>query len=282
MNMLYEEKEERWLLDFQRYMEEEEKSSATIEKYERDVRKFLSFQNGREISKTLTLEYKEYLIQNYAVSSVNSMLAAMNSFLRFIRMAHCCVKQLKVQRQVYCMAENELTKAEYIRLVKAAREKKNRRLSLILETICGTGIRVSELKYITTEAAKKGKAVVTCKNKTRVVLLPVQLQKKLRQYAKEKNIFTGSLFITRTGREMNRCNIWKEMKLLCEKAKVLPGKVFPHNLRHLFARTFYKIEHDIVKLADLLGHSSINTTRIYTVATGKEHRQKLEEMSLIL
>lgn len=270
------------LQKYETFLIESEKGKATIEKYLRDVRHFFVFAAEREIDKALTVEYKNALRRDYAISSANSMLASLNSFLRFTGRSSCCVRQFKIQRQAYCSAEKELTREEYIRLVKAAEEQGSERLSLLIETICGTGIRVSELQYITIEAAKQGEAIVNCKGKTRTVFLPSRLQKKLLSYACVQRIVSGSVFITRTGKPMNRCNIWREMKALCQRAGVSPGKVFPHNLRHLFARTFYGIERDIVKLADLLGHSSIDTTRIYIMTTGAEHRRKIEGMHLIL
>ena len=187
-----------------------------------------------------------------------------------------------MQRQVYCSEEKELTRAEYIRLLEAANAKHNERLNLIIQTICGTGIRVSELQYITVESVKCGEAVVSLKGKTRSVFIVRELQKKLLRYAAEQKITSGAIFITRTGKPMSRTNIWREMKSLCEQAGVNPQKVFPHNLRHLFARTFYGIEKDIAKLADILGHSSINTTRIYIITTGAEHQRRMENMRLII
>lgn len=274
--------EKRTLSAFEHFLRDEEKSTATIEKYLRDVRHFVRFATERAIDKTLTIEYKEALRQEYAIASANSMIASLNSFLRFIGLPDCCVRQFKVQRQTYCSEEKELTREEYVRLVNAAKAKGSERLSLLIETICGTGIRVSELQFITAEAVKCGEAIVNCKGKTRTVFIPARLQKKLLRYAREQRIAAGAIFITRTGKPINRCNIWREMKALCERAGVAPGKVFPHNLRHLFARTFYGIERDIVKLADILGHSSINTTRIYIVTTGEEHRRKIDAMRLIL
>ncbi|CZT55496.1 Tyrosine recombinase XerD [Eubacteriaceae bacterium CHKCI005] len=270
------------ILQFNTHLKQQEKSPATIEKYLRDVRKFFSFLKGRTIDKMLAIEYKESLRQEYAIVSANSMIASLNSFFRFLGLSECCIRQFKVQRQTYCSKEKELTKEEYVRLVKAAHAKGSERLSLLIETICGTGIRVSELQYITAEAVKCGESTVNCKGKTRTVFIPVRLQKKLHRYAVKQKITEGALFITRTGNPLNRCNIWKEMKSLCELAGVASSKVFPHNLRHLFARVFYGIERDIVKLADILGHSSINTTRIYIVTTGEEHRRKIDAMHLIL
>lgn len=267
---------------FEKHLIAEEKSRATVEKYLRDVRRFIAFAAGRLPDKPLTMAYKEALRGDYAVASANSMLASLNSFLKFVGLSDCCVRQFKVQRQAYCSAEKELTREEYRRLVNAAKAKGSERLSLLLETICSTGIRVSELQYITLEAVRRGEAVVNCKGKTRTVFIPARLQKKLATYAKKKDIAAGAVFITRTGKPINRCNIWREMKGLCKRAGVAPGKVFPHNLRHLFARTFYGMERDIVKLADILGHSSINTTRIYIVTTGEEHRRKIDAMQLVI
>lgn len=268
--------------DFENYLCSDEKSANTLEKYLRDVRAFTVFAESREISKSVVMEFKTSLVENYEVTSANSMIAAVNSFLRFMGWIDCCIKQFKVQKKVFCAEEKELTKTEYIRLVNTAKQKGNERLNLILQTICGTGIRVSELQFITVEAVRKGEAVVSCKNKTRTVFIVRELQKKLLNYIKAKGITTGCIFITKSGKPMSRCNIWREMKALCEQAGVSPEKVFPHNLRHLFARTFYGIEKDIAKLADILGHSSINTTRIYIITTGAEHKRKMENMRLII
>ena len=270
------------LQQFEKYLLDEEKSAATIEKYLRDIRGFCLYLAGRQISKEETITYKERLTVDYAPASVNSMLIALNRFLRFIGMETCCVRLLKIQRQIYCTEDKELSKAEYARLVDAAKQRGNERLNLILQTICGTGIRVSELPYITAEAVREGKAVVNCKNKTRVIFIPSLIQKLLKQYMKKSGITAGSIFITKSGKPLNRRNIWRDMKALCERAGVSPNKVYPHNLRHLFARTFYSMDKDIVRLADLLGHSSVNTTRIYTMETGNEHRNRLERVEKLL
>lgn len=241
------------------------------------------FAGDSEITKETVITYKNKLInENYAVRSINSMLASINSFFAFLDWTDCKVKSIKLQRQVYCPEEKELTKAEYMRLVNTAKQKGNERLNLILQTICGTGIRVSELQFITVEAIKTGEAIVSLKGKTRNVFIVKELRKKLLRYVGEQGIKSGAIFITRTGKPMSRTNIWREMKNLCAQANVNPKKVFPHNLRHLFARTFYGIEKDIAKLADILGHSSINTTRIYIISTGTEHRQRMENMHLIV
>ena len=268
---------------FYQHLLNEEKSANTVEKYIRDVKTFMLFAAGAEITKELVIGYKQKLIgDGYAVRSVNSILASINSLLTFLGWHDCRVKSLKLQREIYCSEEKELTKAEYLRLVNTAKEKKNERLSLILQTICGTGIRVSELQFVTVEAAKRGYAKVNCKGKSRVVIIVSNLQKKLLKYAQRHHVYNGSIFVTKTGNPISRTNIWREMKKLCRDANVNPSKVFPHNLRHLFARTFYGIEKDIAKLADILGHSSINTTRIYIVSTGEEHRRRMENMRLVI
>lgn len=265
------------------YLKSEEKSENTIEKYIRDARVFSSYMNGEEITKERVIAYKNKLIgDDYAVRSINSMVASLNGLFSFLGWGDLKVKSIKLQRQIYCSEEKELTKAEYLRLVNTAKKKGNERLNLLLQTICGTGIRVSELQYITVESVKCGEAVVSLKGKTRSVFIVHDLQKKLLSYAAEQKITSGVIFITRNGKPMSRTNIWREMKDLCEQAGVNPRKVFPHNLRHLFARTFYGIEKDIAKLADILGHSSINTTRIYIITTGNEHRQRMENMRLII
>lgn len=274
--------EPKILQEFELYLRNEERSKATIEKYMRDVRCFVGFIGSTEVSKQSVVDYKNKLGNSYAVASANSMIAALNSFLRFCGWHDLCVKQFRVQRQAYCSEEKELTRAEYIRLLEAANKKHNERLNLIIQTICGTGIRVSELQYITVEALGKGEAIVNCKGKNRRIFIVPELKKKLLRYVKEQKISSGAVFITRNGKPVSRNNIWKEMKSLCEQAHVAPSKVFPHNLRHLFARTFYGIEKDIAKLADILGHASINTTRIYIVTTGAEHKRKMEHMRLII
>ncbi len=274
---------EKNIQDFVGYLQCEEKSANTIEKYIRDVRAFSLFMKGTEIIKENVIAYKNDLIsKQYAIRSINSMLASINSLFAFLGWADLKVKSIKLQQQIYCPEENELTKAEYTRLVNTAKLKGNERLALVIQTICGTGIRVSELQYITVEAVKRGNATVSLKGKTRSVFIVRELQKKLLHYATEQKIKSGTIFITRNGKPISRTNIWREMKNLCEQAGVNPQKVFPHNLRHLFARTFYGIEKDIAKLADILGHSSINTTRIYIITTGTEHRQRMENLRLII
>ncbi len=260
---------------FEQFLFSEEKSTATINKYLRDIRHFCYFLCNRRLTKEEVLAYKAHLMEQYAAASVNSMLIALNGFLRFIGMQNCCVRLLKIQRQIFCSEDKELTKQELQQLVKAAG---NSRLSLVIQTICGTGIRVSELQFITVEAVKLGKAAVRCKNKTRIIFIPTSIQALLKEYILKTNITNGMIFITKSGKPLNRSNIWRDMKALWKRAEVPPDKVFPHNLRHLFARTFYNMEKDIVRLADLLGHSSVDTTRIYTTQTGSEHVLQLERV----
>ena len=270
------------IAEFKDHLTLEERSAATIEKYIRDVSAFAAYAQEAEITKETAICYKKHLQERYAVRSINSMLASLNSFFAFLGWHDLKVKTLKLQQQVYCPEEKELTRQEYTRLCRAAERRHNQRLYLILQTICGTGIRVSELRYITVEAAKHGEAEVNCKAKTRTVFLVKALRQKLLRYAAEHGIKSGMIFVTCTGKPINRTNIWREMKSLCQEAGVNPEKVFPHNLRHLFARVFYGIEKDIAKLADILGHSSIDTTRIYIISTGTEHRRRMENMHLIL
>ena len=272
----------KMIAEFKEHLILEERSVATIQKYIRDVKAFMAYAQNSAITKGTVIAYKKYLQENYAVRSVNSMLASINSFFLFFGWNDLKVKSLKLQQQVFCPEEKELTKGESTRLCRAAVRKHNKRLNLILQTICGTGIRVSELQYITVEAVEHGEAVVNCKAKTRSVFIVKELRQKLLRYAAEQNIKSGMIFATRTGKPISRTNIWREMKALCVEANVNPEKVFPHNLRHLFARVFYGIEKDIAKLADILGHSSINTTRIYIISTGTEHRQRMENMRLII
>ena len=266
---------------YRNYLYHEEKSEATIEKYLRDIKAFSNYAEGQGITKELIILYKKKLMEkNYAVRSINSMLASINSFLKFCGWTECKIKNIRQQHQTYCSEEKELTRAEYLRLIESA--KNQPQLNLLLKTICGTGIRVSELKYFTVEAVKKGEIIISCKSKTRTILIPRKLQGMLLQYAKGRGIASGTIFISRNGNPLNRSNIWAQMKKLCDKARVNPKKVFPHNLRKLFARTFYGLEKDIAKLADILGHSSIETTRIYIMTTGFEHRKKIEKLGLVI
>ena len=264
---------------FEVCLREEEKSPLTVEKYLRDAAVFLAWLNGGAVEKRRVLEYKAHIMEKYATASVNSMLSSVNAYLAFIGRSDCRVKTVKRQRQIFSSEEKELSRAEYGRLLAAAAGKP--RLWLLMQTICSTGIRVSEHRFITVEAAKAGVAEVRCKGKLRPVLLPRKLCKALLRYAKGEGIASGSIFITRTGRPMDRSHIWAEMKKLCADANVPAEKVFPHNLRHLFARTFYSLQKDIVRLADILGHASINTTRIYTMESGAIHRRQIEKVQLL-
>ena len=266
---------------FKEYLIDEEKSKATIEKYIRDLTVFVCWLGGAELNKTKVLGYKEYIISKYAPASVNSILSSLNSFFDFIGEYGLKVKNLKIQKQIFAKNEKELTKAEYDRLLAAAKAEGNQKLNLLMQTICATGIRVSELKYITVEVLKDGRADVNMKGKLRVIIIPKELCRMLKKYAAEQKISSGSIFVTKTGRPLDRTNIWKLMKSLCESANVDKGKVFPHNLRHLFARTFYSIEKDIVRLADILGHSSVNTTRIYTMETWEICRRQGQRLGLL-
>jgi len=260
---------------------QEEKSAATIEKYQRDVRAFFAFVGAVELTKELVIAYKQHLAdQGYAVRSINSMITSVNSLLDFLGCRSYKVKAIRQQRETYCAEEKELTKAEYMRLLDAA--KKKPQLRLIMQTICGTGIRVSELSYFTVEAVTRGEVSVSCKAKVRKILLPEKLRRLLLKHAEKNRIRSGPIFITCGGKPMDRSNIWRAMKKLCQSAGVNTGKVFPHNLRKLFARTFYSIGKDIAKLADILGHSSIDTTRIYIISTGLEHRRIIERLGLII
>lgn len=266
---------------FHQYLIREEKSRATVEKYLRDVRAFYTYVRERSVTKEIVIEYKKHLQEeNYAVRSINSMLASINSFFAYMTWSDCRVKSLKLQKQVYCAEEKELSKREYEQLLKAAEQ--NEQLWLVMQTICGTGIRVSELKFFTVETVMQGEVAVNCKAKTRTILIPSKLRKHLLDYSRKKKIRSGNIFLTRKGTPLSRKSIWAQMKGLCRTAGINPSKVFPHNLRKLFARTFYGIEKDIVKLADILGHSSIDTTRIYVITTGTEHRRKIERLGLIV
>lgn len=232
--------------------------------------------------RALALAYKTELSEDHTPAGVNGAIAALNSLFDFLGQPECRLRAVKIQRQIFRDEARELTEKEYRRLLAAARARKNERLLLVMEAICATGIRVSELRFFTVEAVRLGRAEVSSKGKTRTVFLPGKLQKELLKYAKRRGIVSGPVFVTRGGRPLDRSNIWHEMKALCREANVAEGKVFPHNLRHLFARTFYGLEKDIVRLADVLGHSSINTTRIYTMESGLTHRRQLEKMRLVI
>jgi len=267
---------------FKDYLISEEKSEATIEKYIRDINAFYIWICGREVNKSVVIEYKNEIIELYAPASANSMLSSINSFFAYMEWYECKVKTFKIQKQIFASKEKELTKNEYEKLLKAAKKKNNEKLYLLMQTICGTGIRVSELRFITKEAIVKGQATINCKGKMRVVILPEKLCVALRRYAKEHMIISGAIFVSKNGKPLDRSNIWKMLKNLCESAGVSKEKVFPHNFRHLFARTYYSLEKDVIRLADILGHSSVNTTRIYTMETGEVHRMQLQRLGLLL
>lgn len=264
------------------YLAQEEKSPATRAQYQRDILCFLTMMEGKVYTKATVLQYKEQLREHYKSSSINAKLAALNGFFSFMGRDDLRMKQIKIQRRAYCSEEKELTKAEYLRLVNAAKQLENEKLSIIMQTICSTGIRVSELQFITTEAVRTGEALIHLKGKTRTILISGKLRKILKGYIKREKILSGPLFVTRNGRPLDRSNIWKAMKALCEKAGVDSKKVFPHNLRHLFARCFYAIDKDIAKLSDILGHSNINTTRIYIISSGREHQRCMNVLGLVV
>lgn len=268
---------------FEKHLISDEKSKATIEKYIRDVKALFNYVKGQHLTKEVVIAYKNMLIaEQYAVRSINSMLSSINSLFDYLEWNELKVKNIKIQHQIFCPEEKELKQEDFRKLVQSAERKKNDRLSMIIQTIGGTGIRISELSSFTVEAVRTGTVIITCKGKNRKVLIIKKLREKLLLYAKRHNITHGQIFLTKSGKPIDRSNIWREMKALCKDTGINPKKVFPHNIRHLFARMFYKIEKDIAKLADILGHSSINTTRIYIISTGEEHRKQLELMRLII
>ena len=267
---------------FKKHLIEQERSQYTIDKYIHDARIFLDFVNDRSINKELVIEFKSFLGERYATSSANSMLAAVNKFLQFIGFTNLRVKPFKMQRVLFVSEEKELCRDEYIRLIEAAKRQKNERLMLIVETICATGIRVSELRFITVESVSAGRAEIKCKGKFRTIFLPPKLCRLLKKYTQKQKITAGAVFITRSGKQLDRSNIWRDMKKLCGLTPISPKKVFPHNLRHLFARTYYSLEKDLSRLADILGHSNINTTRIYTIESGHIHARQIERLNLVI
>ena len=264
------------------FLKIQEKSKGTLEKYQRELLDLAKYLAGKKVTREDLVVWKEELEKRYSPAGVNGRLVAANGFFSFYGRYDLRLKLLKIQKEIFMKEEKELTRAEYGRLVRTAERKGKERLSLLIQTICATGIRVSELEFITVEAVKRGRAEVNCKGKRRVIFLPARLQKKLKAYAAKKGISEGGIFAAKSGRPLHRGNIWAEMKKLCKDAEVSPEKVFPHNLRHLFARIFYSLDKDIAKLADMLGHSNIETTRIYIMESGRIHRQKLERMRLVL
>ena len=269
------------LKNFKLNLYEEERSENTVEKYLRDICSFRKWLGERLIDKSVILEYKKGLCTKYAPKSVNSILSSLNAFFAFMGWHDLKVKTLKLQRRIFADKSKELSKAEYERLLTAAKDKKNERLYYLMQTIASTGMRVSEIKYVTCEAVKCGQAVINCKGKIRQIFLPKKLCQMLMGYINAQNIKSGSVFVSKTGKPLDRSNIWKMLKGLCETAGVSRDKVFPHNFRHLFARTFYSLQKDIVRLADILGHSSIETTRIYTIESGEEHMRQLQRLGLL-
>lgn len=268
--------------DFLTYQKEQERSRATLQKYRHDLMELIKFLKEEKLTKSALINWKEHLMSAYAPASVNAMLAAVNGYLRYEGWIELTVKPLKIQKSLFLEEEKELTQKEYIRLVKAAKRKENERLALVLQTICSTGIRVSELKFITVEAVQCRRAEISNKGKRRVVFLPNELRKLLKNYIRNQKKTTGAVFTTRTGKPLDRSNVWRDMKRLCESANVSDKKVFPHNLRHLFARTFYTIEKDLSRLADILGHTNLSTTRIYTAESGAVHARQMERLKLIV
>ncbi len=275
------------LQSFQQYLLQEEREEGTIEKYLRDAGRFLTWigsalPTDASSWKEKVIQWKEHLSgEKYAPTTINSMLAAVNKLLAFLGFPEVRIKYLRVQRKLFRQSEKELTKEEYLRLIESAHMLGRERLALLIEAICATGIRVSEVRYLTVEAAREGRTEISLKGKIRTILLPGKLCRKLLKYARKINIASGEIFLTRGGKGLSRRQIWAEMKAICKKAGVAESKVFPHNLRHLFARTFYKVCRDVARLADVLGHSSIETTRIYLVSTGVEHARQLERLNLI-
>ena len=267
---------------FEAHLRLGERSSGTIEKYLRDIRAFAMWLGERPLDKEAAIAWKEHLrTKHYAPATVNSMLIAVNQLFRFLRWDDLRVKTVRIQRQIFRRRDKELTKEEYVRLLETARGSGRERLALLMETICATGIRVSEVRYITAEAVNAERAEISLKGKIRTILIPGKLCRKLQKYAKKQKIVSGEIFLTRNGKGLSRRQIWAEMKCICGKAGVAASKVFPHNLRHLFAKTFYKACRDVVQLADVLGHSSVETTRIYLISTGDEYVRRMDRLNLI-
>ena len=271
------------LTSFKHQLKSEEREQSTTEKYMREVRLFRAWLAERPVTAETIAQWKNHLRdEGYKPETINSKLSALNKFFKFMGWQELRVKYLKIQKRLFRGTEKELTKEEYLCLLETANHLGKARLALLIETICATGIRVSEVKYITAEAVQMGRANLALKGKIRTILLPGKLCRKLQKYARRQKITSGEIFLTRSGRGVSRRQIWAEMKALCKKAGVTPSKVFPHNLRHLFARTFYRACRDVAKLADVLGHSSIETTRIYLISTGIEHTRQLERLGLTL
>ena len=268
--------------DYLVYQEEQERSAATIQKYAHDLTDLYIYLNGQPLNKLVLIGWKQKLTETHAPTTVNSMLTAVNGYLSYMGWSELRIKLLKIQKSLFLDEQKELTRSEYMRLVRVAEHKGNERLALVIQTICATGIRVSELRFITAEAVYFGRAGITNKGKRRTVFLPDKLRRLLKQYMKKQRITAGAVFVTKTGKALDRSNIWRDMKALCDSAGVDSNKVFPHNLRHLFARTFYSLERDLSRLADILGHSNVSTTRIYTAESGAVHAKQMERMGLVI
>lgn len=277
MRKITEEK----IKNFKSNLYREEKADATIEKYVRDVKLFMYWCEEKDVNREMLLEYKKYIVDTYKPTSANSMISSLNCFFAYMGWQGYKIKPVKIQRKIFADKSKELSKKEYEKLLNAAWKKGDYRLYYIMQTICSTGIRISELRFVTTDAVKNGQAIINCKGKIRTILLPKQLCNMLLGYIKKEGIKKGSVFISKNGNPMDRSNIWTQMKKLCKDAGVLGTKVFPHNFRHLFARTFYAIHKDIIRLSDILGHSNINTTRIYTMETGIVHRFQIQKLGLL-
>ena len=268
--------------EYEVYLMEQEKSLSTIKKYIQDLKRMYEYFEKKELSKISLIEWKNVLTESYSSSSVNTILAAANGFLEFNGWCDLKIKPLKIQKNIFCDEKKELTRDDYFRLIKAAEKSNNKRLSLIIQTICSTGIRVSELSFITVEAVYSGKAEINNKGKRRIIFIPVKLSIILKKYIRKQKISSGVIFITKGGKPVDRSNIWREMKNLCKNSGVKSEKVFPHNLRHLFAKIYYSAEKDLSRLADILGHTNINTTRIYTMESGSVHLRQLNKMNLVI
>lgn len=281
--MLQREENRERIWNYIAGLKKRERARATIEKYAREIEHLQLFLSGREPEKELLLEYRQRLCdERQKPQTINGKISAINDYLKSIGYGECCLQMLKVQRSAFVDEERELTQAEYERLLAAAQDHKQHRLRLVIETICSTGIRVSELSCITVEAVRAGRAQIRLKGKIRVILLPKQLRKTLDRYIRDKGIREGAVFCTRSGRPLDRSNIWRDMKRLAKQARVSESKVFPHNLRHLFARIYFALEKNLAHLADILGHSSIETTRIYVSVSEREHERTLARMKLVI
>ena len=263
------------------YLREQERSESTIKSYQRELMSLQLYLDERPITKDILLAYKTMLTSQYSPSTCNVTISALNSYLKYIGRPDLTLKPLKIQKQIYETADKELTRREYDKLIRAANINGQDKLSLIIQTICSTGIRISELQYISVESLKEGKTLVTNKGKSRIVFIPAQLKRVLKKYVINSNVSSGPIFATRSGKPIDRSNIWASMKKLCNIAGVNPQKVYPHNLRHLFARTYYNQYHDLSRLSDLLGHTNINTTKIYTMETGAVHARQIAALGLV-